>query len=44
VTSLENANKKEVVNAIRSFGRSLRNSDAALFYFSGHGNQYKGKK
>jgi hypothetical protein len=31
-----------MVNAIRSFGRSLRNSDAALFYYSGHGNQYKG--
>ncbi len=43
VTSLENANKKELVNAIRSFGNALRYSDAALFYFSGHGNQYKGK-
>jgi hypothetical protein len=43
VTSLENANKKELVNAIRNFGNALRYSDAALFYFSGHGNQYKGK-
>ena len=43
VSMLENARKNELVNAIRSFGRSLRNSDAALFYFSGHGNQYKGK-
>jgi len=42
VTILENARKKELINAIRSFGRSLRRSDAALFYFSGHGNQYKG--
>ena len=42
VTMLENARKNELVNAIRSFGRSLRNSDAALFYYSGHGNQYKG--
>ena len=42
VTIVENARKNEMVNAIRSFGRSLRNSDAALFYFSGHGNQYKG--
>ena len=42
VTIVENARKNELINAIRSFGRSLRNSDAALFYFSGHGNQYKG--
>ena len=41
VTMLENARKNELVNAISSFGRSLRNSDAALFYYSGHGNQYK---
>ena len=34
VTILENARKKELINAIRSFGRSLRKSDAALFYFS----------
>ena len=43
VTILENARKKEMVNAIRSFGRSLRKSDAALFYFSGHGNQYNSR-
>jgi hypothetical protein len=42
VTILENARKNEMVNAIRNFGRSLKNSDAALFYFSGHGSQYKG--
>ena len=39
---LENARKNELVNAIRRFGRSLRSSNAALFYYSGHGNQYKG--
>ena len=43
VTIVENASKSELVNAIRNFGRSLRNSDAALFYFSGHGNQYNGR-
>ena len=43
VTILENARKIEMVNAIRSFGRSLRKSDAALFYFSGHGNQYNSR-
>ena len=42
VTIVENARKKKLISAIRSFGRSLRNSDAALFYYSGHGNQYKG--
>ena len=41
VTIVVNARKNEMVNAISSFGRSLRNSDAALFYFSGHGNQYR---
>ena len=41
VTIVENARKNELVNAIRRFGKALRNSDAALFYFSGHGNQYK---
>ena len=42
VTIVENARKNELVNAIRRFGRSLRSSNAALFYYSGHGNQYKG--
>ena len=42
VTILENANKKELIDAVRRFGIVLRNSDAALFYFSGHGNQYNG--
>ena len=41
VTIVENARKNELVSAIRRFGKALRNSDAALFYFSGHGNQYK---
>ena len=36
VTIVENARKKKLINAIRSFGKRLRNSDAALFYFSGH--------
>ena len=42
VTIVENARKNEMVNAIRRFGRSLRSSNAALFYYAGHGNQYKG--
>jgi len=40
VTIVENASRNKLINAIRSFGKSLKNSDAALFYFSGHGNQY----
>jgi len=43
VTLLENADKRELVNAIREFGKKLRESDAALFYFSGHGNQFQGR-
>ena len=42
VTIVENARKKKLISAIRNFGNTLRYSDAALFYFSGHGNQYKG--
>ena len=42
MTILENARKNELVNAIRRFGKALRNSDAALFNFTGHGRQYKG--
>ena len=43
VTIVENARKKKLISAIRSFGNTLRYSDAALFYFSGHGNQYNGR-
>ena len=43
VSILENANKKELIKAIRRFESILRNSDAALFYFSGHGAQHDGE-
>jgi len=40
---LENANKREMVTTINNFGKKLRQSDVALFYFSGHGFQHEGK-
>ena len=43
VTIVENATKRELVSAIRNFGNTIRYSDAALFYFSGHGNQYNSR-
>jgi len=43
VTLLENASKRRLLEAVRSFGSSLRQSDAALFYFSGHGLQQGGR-
>ena len=41
VSLLENGNKRQMLEAVKDFGRKLRKSDAALFYFSGHGNQHK---
>ena len=41
VSLLENGNKRQMLEAVKDFGRKLRKSDAALFYFSGHGVQYK---
>ena len=43
VTVLENIGKREFVSAVRNFGNKLRESDAALFYFSGHGIQHQGR-
>jgi len=37
-----NANQQEMENAIRKFGRRLKEGDIALFYFSGHGVQVNG--
>ena len=42
VTRLENVKYREMREAVRDFGRKLRKSDAALFYFSGHGVQFEG--
>jgi pSer/pThr/pTyr-binding forkhead associated (FHA) protein len=37
VTSLENADQKQMEVAIRDFGRAIKGASAALFYYSGHG-------
>ena len=40
VSLLENGNKRQMIEAVKDFGKKLRKSDVALFYFSGHGSQY----
>ena len=42
VTKLEDTSYSELREAIWDFGKQLREADAALFYFSGHGVQYNG--
>ena len=42
VTKLEDTDYGELREAIWDFGKQLREADAALFYFSGHGVQYNG--
>ena len=39
VTKLEDTSYSELREAIWDFGKQLREADAALFYFSGHGVQ-----
>lgn len=38
-----NLNQKAMVNALREFGARLREGGVALFYYSGHGMQVKGR-
>ena len=40
VSLMENGNKRQMIEAVKNFGKKLRKSDVALFYFSGHGVQY----
>ena len=40
VSLLENGNKRQMLKAVKDFGKKLRKSDVALLYFSGHGVQY----
>ncbi len=40
---LENADLRQMQDAVRSFGNRLSKNDVGLFYFSGHGVQVKGK-
>jgi hypothetical protein len=43
VIRLENADLRQMQDAVRSFGNRLSKNDVGLFYFSGHGVQVKGK-
>ena len=38
-----NANKEEMMEAVREFTEKLPDYDVALFYYAGHGNQVDGK-
>jgi uncharacterized caspase-like protein len=38
----KNANKRSLEMAMARFGRIAQNADAALFYYAGHGIQYRG--
>ena len=42
VVAKKNLSKEEMESAIADFGRRSANSDAALFYYAGHGLQVKG--
>ena len=44
VTTLTEANKRQIDQAIRKFGKDLRNSnEVGLFYYAGHGMQIDGE-
>ena len=44
VTLLTNASRKNMEQAVRAFGNSLKNIDAVgMFYYSGHGTQAEGE-
>ena len=42
VTTLINANHRQMEDAVRDFGRKLRQGGAGLFYYAGHGLQVGG--
>ena len=43
VTLKTDANQRAMKESIRSFGRQLTNGGVGLFYFAGHGIQYRGR-
>jgi len=43
VTRLENATSKQMSDAAREFGDTLRKGDVGLFFYAGHGMQIKGR-
>lgn len=42
VTKINNADRTQMINAIRDFGNNLKKGGVGLFYFSGHGVQVEG--
>jgi formylglycine-generating enzyme required for sulfatase activity len=43
VTKLKDASKRDMTAALEEFGRQASGSEAALFYFAGHGMQIRGE-
>jgi len=43
VTTVIDGDRKEMIKAIRAFGKSLDKKTIALFYYAGHGVQYNGE-
>jgi TPR repeat protein len=43
VTELENADREQMMQALRGFGGRIQRGGVGLFYFAGHGLQVKGK-
>jgi uncharacterized caspase-like protein/TPR repeat protein len=43
VTELENANREQMVQALRDFGGRIMGGGVGLFYYAGHGMQVRGK-
>lgn len=41
VIAKKNANKRQMVDAINEFSRSLKNAEIGLFYYAGHGMQIR---
>ncbi len=43
VTIVENGSKEQMENAVRAFGAQARRGGVALFFYAGHGSQYRGQ-
>ena len=43
VTLTTDADRRQIIDAIRAFGQRMTGSSVALFYYSGHGLQYRGQ-
>ncbi len=43
VTVVENGSKEQMENAIRTFGAQAKRGGVGLFFYAGHGSQYRGQ-